>query len=47
MARITGGIAEAFHGKLPEDIAETAMNILDGNLQETVVRFHEKYIHVR
>jgi ADP-ribosylglycohydrolase len=46
MACITGGIAEAFYGKLPEDIAETAMNILDKNLREIVVRFYEKYIHV-
>jgi len=44
LACITGGIAEAFYGKLPKDIAETAMNILDENLRETVVRFQEKYI---
>jgi len=47
MACITGGIAEAFYGKLPEDIAETAMNIPDKNLREIVVIFYEKYIHVR
>ena len=44
LACITGGIAEAFYGKLPQNIAETAMNILDENLRETVVRFQEKYI---
>ncbi len=44
LACITGGIAEAFYGKLPKDIAETAMNILDENLRETVVRFYRKYI---
>ena len=46
MACITGGIAEAFYRKLPEDIAETAMNILDKNLRKIVARFYEKYIHV-
>ncbi|MCD6533759.1 MAG: ADP-ribosylglycohydrolase family protein, partial [Deltaproteobacteria bacterium] len=45
MACITGGIAEAFYGKLPKDITETAMNILDKNLREIVVRFYGKYIH--
>ena len=46
MACITGGIAEAFYGKLPEDIAEKAINIIDENLREIVARFYEKYIHV-
>jgi len=46
LACITGGIAEAFYGKLPKNITETAMNILDENLRETVVRFYEKYIQV-
>ncbi|MCK5659583.1 MAG: ADP-ribosylglycohydrolase family protein [Alphaproteobacteria bacterium] len=46
LACIAGGIAEAFYGALPKDISETAMNILDENLRETVVRFHEKYIQV-
>ena len=46
VACITGGIAEAFYGKLPKDIAETAMKTLDKNLRETVVRFQEKYIQV-
>lgn len=44
LACITGGIAEAFYGKLPAAIAEKAMNILDENLREVVVRFYEKYI---
>ena len=46
MACITGGIAEAFYGKLPEDIAETAMNFLDENLREIVARFYDKYMYV-
>ena len=46
LACITGGIAEAFYGKLPKDISETAMNILDESLRETVVRFYEKYIQI-
>ncbi|MEA1923766.1 MAG: ADP-ribosylglycohydrolase family protein [Pseudomonadota bacterium] len=44
LACITGGIAEAFYGKLPSNIAETAMNILDENLRKTVIRFYGKYI---
>jgi len=44
VACITGGIAEAFYGKLPQNIAETALNILDENLRGTVVRFYDKYI---
>lgn len=44
VACITGGIAEAFYGKLPQDIAETALNILDENLRKTVIRFYDKYI---
>ena len=46
LACITGGIAEAFYGELPKDIAETAMNILDENLREMVARFYKKYIQV-
>jgi len=46
MVCITGGIAEAFYGKLLADIAETAMDIPDKNLWEIVARFYEKYIHV-
>ena len=38
---ITEGIAEAFYGELPKDISETAMNILDENLRETVIRLIE------
>ena len=44
LACITGGIAEAFYGLLPKGISETAVNILDENLRETVVRFYEKYV---
>lgn len=42
---ITGGIAEAFYGELPKIISETAMNILDQNLREIVIRLYEKYIY--
>ena len=44
LACITGSIAEAFYGKLPQNIATTAMNILDRNLRDIVVTFLEKYI---
>ena len=44
VACITGGIAEAFYGNLPQNIAVAALNILDENLRGTVVRFYDKYI---
>lgn len=44
LACITGGIAEAFYGELPEIIKETAINILDDNLQIVVEKFYKSYI---
>lgn len=44
LACITGGIAEAFYGALPENISATAMHLLDENLREMVTRFYERYI---
>jgi ADP-ribosylglycohydrolase len=43
LACIAGGIAEAFYGGVPTDIAERAMAILDDDLRRTVVRFDEEY----
>jgi len=39
LACIAGGIAEAFYGGVPQDIAERALARLDAPLRETVVRF--------
>lgn len=43
LACITGGIAEAFYGGVPEAIAGRAMALLDDDLAEVVNRFCEKY----
>ena len=43
LACIAGGIAEAFYGGVPKDIAERAMARLDEGLRKTVERFYEAY----
>jgi ADP-ribosylglycohydrolase len=43
LACIAGGIAEAFYGGVPKDIAEPAMARLDDTLRKTVVRFYQEY----
>ena len=43
LACIAGGIAEAFYGGVPKNIAELAMERLDDALRKTVVRFSESY----
>ncbi len=43
LACIAGGIAEAFYGGVPKDIAERAMARLDDGLRKTVERFYEAY----
>lgn len=43
LACIAGGIAEAFYGGVPEDIAEPAMARLDDRLRDVVLRFSECY----
>ena len=43
LACIAGGIAEAFYGGVPHNIAEFAMARLDDNLRNTVVRFRERH----
>jgi len=43
LACIAGGIAEAFYGGVPQDIAELAMARLDDNLRYTLVRFYERH----
>ncbi|GAB6056964.1 ADP-ribosylglycohydrolase family protein [Desulfonatronum parangueonense] len=40
---ITGGIAQAFYGDVPEDIQDTVNEILDDRLGEIVRRFMEQY----
>lgn len=43
LACITGGIAEAFYGGVPENIARVALERLDGKLRDTVLKFRERY----
>lgn len=44
IACIAGGIAEAFYGSVPDEIAERSMSILDSRLRSIVIKFREKYI---
>lgn len=43
LACITGGIAEAFYGGVPREIAETALSLLDGALREMLRQFYATY----
>ena len=43
LACITGGIAGAFYGGVPESIAVRALEALDDDLRETVTRFCKAY----
>jgi ADP-ribosylglycohydrolase len=41
---ITGGIAQAFYGGVPTDIAEKTLSILDDDLRAVTLKFIEKYL---
>ncbi len=43
IACITGGIAHAYYGEVPQDIAEKALSVLDNRLREVWDRFKSKY----
>jgi len=43
LACITGGIAEAFYGRVPDAIANQALALLDAGLRKTVKRFYESH----
>jgi ADP-ribosylglycohydrolase len=43
IACITGGIAEAFYGGIPNEIREDVLKILDEDLIEVINRFHKKF----
>lgn len=43
LACITGGIAEAFYGGVPAEIATEALGRLDEKLRSTVLKFRERY----
>ncbi|MGB5277711.1 MAG: ADP-ribosylglycohydrolase family protein [Gammaproteobacteria bacterium] len=44
LACITGGIAEAFYGEVPQEIREQSMSRLDEPLREVVTQFYDRYI---
>ena len=44
IACITGGIAEAFYGELPEDIRSEVLSKLDKNMLDIISRFYDKFI---
>jgi ADP-ribosylglycohydrolase len=41
---ITGGIAQAFYGGVPAEIAENTLSILDNELRAVTLKFIEKYL---
>jgi protein-tyrosine phosphatase len=43
LACITGGIAQAFYKQIPNWIAEGTLAMLDDNLREIVLQFHNKF----
>jgi ADP-ribosylglycohydrolase len=43
LACITGGIAEAFYGGVPEHIETRVLATLDDELREVVSRFHKEF----
>lgn len=43
MACIAGGIAEAYYGGVPDDIARQALELLDPRLREVVEEFRERF----
>jgi len=45
LACITGGIAEAYYGGVPAEIAERGLAKLDERLHDVVVRFRDKFPH--
>ena len=44
LACITGGIAEAYYGGVPEELSTRVMAILDPRLVSVIDRFHERFV---
>jgi ADP-ribosylglycohydrolase len=44
LACITGGIAEAFYGEVPQDIREQALSRLDEAMVDVVNQFYDRYM---
>ncbi|HEV2214843.1 MAG TPA: ADP-ribosylglycohydrolase family protein, partial [Terracidiphilus sp.] len=43
LACITGGVAEAFYGGIPEDLAQQAMARVDDQLAATIRQFRKRF----
>jgi ADP-ribosylglycohydrolase len=41
---ITGGIAEAFYGEVPQDIREQTLSRLDEPMVDVMTRFYDRYM---
>ena len=46
LAGITGGIAQAFYGGVPEPIAARALNFLDESLRRVTMEFEKRYVRL-
>jgi ADP-ribosylglycohydrolase len=44
LAGITGGIAQAYYGGVPQPIAEKTLGFLDEQLRQITMQFHEKFV---
>jgi ADP-ribosylglycohydrolase len=44
MAAIAGGIAEAYYGGVPDELAERGIEYLTDDLRDVVVRFRDRYV---
>jgi ADP-ribosylglycohydrolase len=47
LACITGGIAQAFYGGVPDFIAKQSLSYLDVNLREITEQFMQKYCNIQ
>ena len=44
LACITGGMAQAFYGKVPDSIAQEVLTRLDEQLRKIVIAFNQKFL---
>ena len=46
MGAITGGIACAYYGGMPDDIHDFAMSKLNGDMKDVVEKFDKRFMHL-
>ncbi|HNS33122.1 MAG TPA: ADP-ribosylglycohydrolase family protein, partial [bacterium] len=44
VACITGGIAQAYYGTVPEEIEDKVLGLLDNRLKDILMEFNERYL---